>query len=170
MAVTIQYMGRDQGHTNGVTRKYAVASGATVYDGEFVYLSSGRVTSASIAGKRLLGTVVGGDTEDLDRSYSGSATGDAGGTVQVLVNVERDARYLCKADNVGTTLAATHEGTYFDLVGNPGSQLVDSSSTSATTGQLLLIKFNPGVRGTDDTYGIFTMAENQHNVDDIGAS
>ncbi len=165
-----EYLGRDQGNTNSVTRRYPVASAAVVYDGEFVYLSAGRVTSASIAGKKLLGTVVGGDTENMDRRYSGSATGDAGGTVKVLVNVERDARYLIKGDQVGTTLAVTHEGTYFDLVGNPGSQLVDTSTTSATTGQLLLIQFNPGIRGTDASYGIYTMAENQHSVDDIGAS
>lgn len=43
-----EYLGRDQGNTNSVTRKYAVTSGVTVYDGEFVYLDSGRVTSASI--------------------------------------------------------------------------------------------------------------------------
>ena len=169
MAVTAQYLGRDEGHTNSVTREYAVTSGATVYDGEFVFLDAGRVTSAAIAGERLLGTVVGGDTQDLDRSYSGSAVGNAGGTVKVLVNIERDARYLLKADNVGTTLAVTHEGTYFDLVGNPGSQLVDSSSTSATAGQLVLIKFNPGIRGTDDTYGIYRIAENQHNAQDATA-
>ena len=89
-----EYLGRDQGNTDSVTRKYAVTSGVTVYDGEFVYLDSGRVTSASIAGKRLLGTVVGGNTEDMDRSYSATPTGNAGGTVKVLVTVERDARYL----------------------------------------------------------------------------
>jgi len=165
-----EYLGRDEGHTNSVTRRYPVASGATVYDGEFVYLSAGRVTSASIAGKKLLGTVVGGDTAKLDRSYSGSATGDAGGTVEVLVNIERDARYLIKGDQVGTTLAVTHEGTYFDLIGNPGAQLVDTSTTNATTGQLVLIKFNPGIRGTDASYGVYRIAENQHSVDDIGAS
>ena len=165
-----EYLGRDEGNTNSVTRKYPVANSTTVYDGEFVYLSAGRVTSASIAGKKLLGTVVGGDTTKLDRSYSGSATGDAGGTVKVLVNIERDARYLIKGDQVGTTLAVTHEGTYFDLVGNPGSQLVDTSTTNATTGQLVLIKFNPGIRGTDASYGIYRIAENQHSVDDIGAS
>lgn len=165
-----EYLGRDEGGTNSVTREYPVANGVTVYDGEFVYLSSGRVTSASIAGKKLLGTVVGGNNGDLDRSYSGSATGDANGTVKVLVNIERDARYLIKGDNVGTTLAVTHEGTYFDLTGNAGSQLVDTSTTSATTGQLVLIKFNPGIRGTDATYGIYRIAENQHQVDDIGAS
>lgn len=170
MAVTTEYLGRDQGDTKSVTREYAVTNSATVYDGEFVYLSAGFVTSASIAGKKLLGTVVGGDTQNPVRTYSASATGNAGGTVKVLVNVERDARYLMKSDQVGTTLAATHEGTYFDLVGNPGSQLIDSSTTSATLGQMLLIKFNPGIRGTDSTYGIFTMAKNQHVADDIGAS
>ncbi len=164
MAVTIEYTGRDEGHTNSVTREYPVTSGDTVYTGEFVYLSAGRVTSASIAGKRLLGTVVGADTQNLDRAYAESATGNAGGTVKVLVNIERDARYLMKSDNVGTTLAVTHEGTYFDLVGNAGSQLVDSSTTSATGGQVVLIKFNPGIRGTDSTYGIFRMAENQHDA------
>jgi len=160
-----EYLGRDQGNTNSVTRRYAVASGVTVYDGEFVYLDSGRVTSASIAGKRLLGTVVGGNTEDLDRSYSATATGDAGGTVKVLVNVERDARYLVKGDNVGTTLAATHVGQYFDLIGNAGAQLVDTSTASATSGQLQLIEFNPGIRSTGSTYGIYVIAENQATVD-----
>jgi hypothetical protein len=170
MAVTTEYLGRAEGNTNSATAEYPVTSGDTVYDGEAVYLSGGRVTSASIAGKRILGFVVGGDTQNLKRSYSGSATGNAGGTVKVLVNIERDARYLMKADNVGTTLAVTHEGTYFDLVGNPGSQLVDSSTTLATSGQLVLIKFNPGIRGTGSTYGIFRIAENQHTNDDIGVS
>ena len=163
MAVTVEYLGRDEGHTNSVTREYPVADGATVYDGEFVTLVDGRVTSASIAGAALLGTVVGGDTQNMVRSYSASATGNAGGTVKVLVNIERDARYLCKSDQVGTTLAVTHVDSYFDLTGSPGSQLVDSSTVS-TTGQLALIKFNPGIRGTDATYGIFRIAENQNDV------
>ena len=159
-----EYLGRDEGHTNSVTRKYSVADGATVYDGEFVYLSAGRVTSASIAGKRLLGTVVGGDTANLDRAQASSATGDADGTVEVLVNIERDARYLVDGDNDTTTLAVTHEGTYFDLIGNPGSQLVDTSSTNATGGQLILTKFNPGIRGTDASWGVYRIAENQHDA------
>lgn len=163
MAVTVQYLGRDEGHTNGVTREYAVADGVTVYDGEFVFLVDGRVSSASIAGKALIGTVSGGDTQDLDRSYSGSATGDSAGTVKVLVNIERDARYLVKGDNDTTTLAEAHVDSYFDLIGNAGSQLVDTSTVS-TTGQLQLIKFNPGIRGTDSSYGIYRIAENQHDV------
>lgn len=163
MPVTIQYLGRDQGGTNGATREYPVADGVTVFDGEFVYLVDGRVSSASVAGRQLLGTVSGGDTQDLDRSYSESATGNAAGTVRVLVNIEKDALYLVKGDNVGTPLAEAHVDSFFDLTGVPGSQVVDTS-TVTTTGQLKLIKFNPGIRGTDNTYGIYTIAENEADV------
>ena len=162
MAVTAKLVGNVAGKINGVTKEYAVVSGATVYDGEFVYLdgSTGRVTSASIPGVRLLGTVVGGNSGDLDRAYSGSATGNAGGTVKVLVNIDKDALYLLKNDNVGTTFAVGHVGTYFDLIGNAGSQLVDTSTTS-TTGQLVCVGYNPAIRGTDTTYGLFKIAEAQ---------
>lgn len=162
MAVTAHPgLGSLDGQSNGVTIEFPVASGVTVYDREFVYLdSAGRVSSATIAGARLLGQVVGGDTQNMDRAYSASATGNAGGTVKVLVDVDPEQRYLLKSDNVGTTLAVTHQGQYFDLVGAAGSQLVDSS-TVTTTGSLVLVKFNPGIRGTDDTYGIFKIAERQ---------
>lgn len=161
MAVTVQSLGALDGVTNGVTKEYAVASGVTVYDREFVYLdAAGRVTSASIAGVRLLGTVVGGSSRDLDRSYSGSATGNAGGTVKVLVNIDPDERYLVKNDNDTNTFAAEDVGEYFDLIGNAGSQLVDTSSAS-TTGQLLCLEYYPAIRGTDATYGIFKIAEPQ---------
>lgn len=164
MAVTAQSLGALDGVSNGVTKEYPVASGVTVYDREFVYLgAAGRVTSESIAGVRLLGSVVGGDTQNMDRAYSGSATGNAGGTVKVLVNIDPEERYLLKGDNVGTTLAVTHQGSYFDLTGNAGSQLVDTS-TVTTTGQLVLVQFNPGIRGTDSTYGIYRIAENQQEL------
>lgn len=161
MAVTAQLVGNIAGRINGVTREYAVTSGHTVYAGEFVFLdSNGRVTSNSIAGVRLLGTVVGGNNGDLDRAYAASATGNAGGTVKVLVNIDKDALYLLKNDNVATTFAVTHVGTYFDLTGSAGSQLVDTSTTS-TTGQLVCVGYNPAIRGTDSTYGLFRIAENQ---------
>lgn len=162
MAVTAhETLGSLNGLSNGVTKEYAVASGVTVYDREFVYLdANGRVSSESIAGKALLGQVVGGSSRDLDRNYSASATGNAGGTVKVLVNIDTSNRYLLKGDNVGTTLAVTQQGQYFDLTGAAGSQLVDTS-TVTTTGQLVLVEFNPGIRGTDDTYGIFKIAEPQ---------
>jgi hypothetical protein len=161
MAVTAQLVGNIAGKINGVTKEYAVTSGHTVYDREFVFLdANGRVTSNSIAGVRLLGTVVGGDTGNLDRAYSGSATGNAGGTVKVLVNIDKDALYLLKNDNDTNTFAAEDVGEYFDLIGNAGSQLVDTSSAS-TTGQLLCVGYNPAIRGTDSTYGLFRIAENQ---------
>jgi len=162
MAVTAHAaLGSLIGHTNGVTKRYAVANGATVYVNEFVYLdAAGRVTSASIAGVRLLGQVVAADTENMDRAYADNAVGNAGGTVKVLVNIDPEERYLLKNDNVGTTFAVAHQGQYFDLVGNPGSQLVDTS-TVTTSGQLVCLEFNPGIRGTDATYGIFKIAERQ---------
>jgi len=163
MAVTNQYLGRAQGGTNSVTSEYAVTNGSVVYNDEYVYLdANGRVTSDSIAGKRLLGTVEGRSDADFiaGRTTALSHTGNAAGTVKVLVRIEKDARYLLKGDNIGTTLAVTHQGQYFDLIGNPGSQLVDTS-TVTTTGQLVLEKFNPGIRGTDSTYGIYRIAENQ---------
>lgn len=165
-----EYTGRDEGHSNSVTREYAVASGVTVKTRDLVYLdANGRISNAAIAGKRLLGQVMGGDTQKLDRARV-DATGDADGTVKVIVNIERDARYLMKNDNVGTTFAATHVGKYFDIVLVSGDQQVDTSTASATTGQLLCIEFNPGIRGTDATYGLFRLAEKQVDADDIGAS
>lgn len=161
MAVTAQLVGNIAGRINGVTKEFAVTNSHTVYDREFVYLdTNGRVTSNSIAGVRLLGTVVGGNNGDLDRAYSGSATGNSAGTVKVLVNIDKDALYLLKNDNDTNTFAAEDVGEYFDLIGNAGSQLVDTSSAS-TTGQLLCVGYNPGIRDTDNTYGLFRIAENQ---------
>lgn len=160
-----EYLGRLEGHTNGVTREYPVANSVTVTAGDFVYLTAGTVSNASIAGKKLLGTVVGNSNPT---AVAGAAiTGNASGTVKVLVNVEKDARYLIDGDNVGTTLAASHVGTYFDLTGATGAQLVDTSTTSATTGQLVLIKFNPGIRGSDDSYGIYAISDNQLSGDNV---
>ncbi len=161
MAVTAQLVGNLAGKINGVTKEFAVTSGVTVHDREFVYLdANGRVSSESIAGVRLLGTVVGANSGDLDRAYAASATGNAGGTVKVLVNIDKDALYLLKNDNVAGTFAAEDVGEYFDITGSAGSQLVDTS-TASTTGQLLCVGYNPAIRGTDSTYGLFRIAENQ---------
>lgn len=164
MASYNENLGSVDGDSNGATREYAVKSGDTVTVGDLVYLTAGRVTSASIAGVRLLGQVVGVKTNDLvTPGYKTTATGDAGGTVKVLVTVSEDDRYLLKNDNLVTTFAATHVGTYFDLIGNTGAQLVDTSTTS-TTGQLLCLAYNPGIRGTDATYGIFQISEHQNSI------
>ena len=161
-----EYIGSHQGESNSVAREYPVASGVTVYDNDFVYLdATGRVSSAAIAGKRLLGTVLGGPNNAAAlataRTYTPTAVGDAPGSVTVLVNIESEARFLIKCDNVTNVLSEASQGQYFNLIGNPGAQLVSGISKSATAGQLVCLKFNPGIRGTDATYGIFAVAQGQ---------
>lgn len=157
MAVQVQLLGRVDGGTNFSTQLLPVASGVTVTKGDLVYFASGRITSASIGGQPLIGYC----TE--------TATGNAGGTVKVLVIVDPAMRYLIDNDNVGTTFAATHVGTKFDLIGATGAQLVDTSTTSATTGQLLCLEYNPQISPveTDTSVGIFKIAE--HALYPLGA-
>lgn len=155
-----EYMGEEAGVSKSTSREYAVADGVTVTSGDLVYLDGGRVTNASIAGKRLLGQVQGGDTQDLDRDYSLTAVGDSDGTVKVLVNTEIESRYLMESDEDTSTLAAADVGELFDLIGATGVQKVDSSSAGAT-GQVRLIERATGVRGGDATHGIFAIAESQ---------
>lgn len=154
-----EYLGRAEGGSNSVTREYAVASGVTVTDGDFVYLdANGRVSNASITtAARLLGTVVGGDTQNLDRVTNLAATGDAGGTVKVLVNIEKDARYLVKAESA---LAEANIGDVLDLQGGTGAQNIDVDKSSPL-GQLIVLKLGDGIRGTDNTYAICSIAKNQ---------
>lgn len=153
MANTARAIGRYDGDTKFATASFPVASGVTVTQGDFVYFSSGRITSASVAGARLVGQVLE------------TATGNAGGTVKALVCVDPNMRYLIDNDNVGTTFAATHVGTYFDLIGATGSQLVDTSTTS-TTGQLLCVEYNPQIDPvkSDTSYGVFVIAESAFNL------
>lgn len=137
------------GKTDYSSEKFPVASGVTVTAGDFVYFASGRITSASIAGSQLIGVVLE------------TATGNAGGTVEALVVTDPDAVYLVDNDNVGTTFAASHVGTKFDLTGATGAQLVDTSTTSATTGQLLCLDYNPQIDPvkSDVSQGLFKIAE-----------
>lgn len=161
MANTAKYIGSAVSNAVPVTKEYAVASGVTVYDGDFVYLASGRVTSASIAGVTLLGQVVGQNSARPDvHTESYSATGDSTGTVKVLVVVEPNAKYAMLNDNLVTTFAASHVGTCFDLIGSAGSQLIDTSTTG-TTGQFECIGY--GYNG-DNTYGTFIINEHKYKV------
>lgn len=156
------YVGNATGHANAVTKEYPVANGVTVNDGDFVYLTSGRVTSASIAGVTLLGQVVGKNSDDPSafQTTTLSATGNSAGTVKVLVIVEPNAKYVMENDNVGTTFAASHVGQCFDVTGSTGAQLVDTS-TAGTTGQLECIGFG---YGGDNTKGIYIINEHKYKV------
>lgn len=141
--------GRLDGKTNFATRNFSVASGVTVTTGDFVYFSSGRITSATIAGALAAGMVLE------------TATGNAGGTVTAKVCIDPWMLYLLKNDNDTTTFAATHVGTKFDLIGATGAQLVDTSTTG-TSGQLVCIEYNPQIDPVkaDASYGLFMLQEN----------
>lgn len=150
MAVQVQLLGRTDGNTNFSVHSFPIADGVTITKGDFVYGDgSGRITNASIAGQLLLGCAME------------TATGNAGGTVKAKVCVDPEMRYLLDNDNVGTTFAATHVLDYFDLTGATGAQLVDTSTTSNTTGQLLCLEYNPQISPveTDVSVGIFKIRE-----------
>lgn len=149
---------------SGVTKEYPVASGVTVTDGDFVYLTGGRVTSASIAGVTLLGIVHGGQSNDPSNVTVTNpmvATGNAGGTVKVLVNIDPNNKYLVTSDEVGANLAATDLGKTFDVVGATGAQLLDVSTGSTTTNQLEAIQI--GYKG-DATRAIVIINEHKYKV------
>jgi hypothetical protein len=156
-----ELIGSATSNFTGVTKEYPVANGVTVTDGDFVYLSSGRVTNASIAGKTLLGMVTGKASNDLsNHTTTLTATGDSAGTVKVLVTVAPGNKYVVDNDNDTTTFAASHVGQAFDLTGTTGAQVVDTS-TAGTTGQLECIGF--GYNG-DDTLGIYVINEHKYKV------
>lgn len=145
----------------GVTKEYPVANGVTVNSGDFVYLTSGRVTNASITGVTLLGMVIGGQSNDpSNHGTTYAATGDSAGTVKVLVAHEPNAKYAIKNDNLGTTFAVSHVGQCFDLIGATGAQLVDTSTVGAT-GQVECVQF--GYNG-DSTFGIFIINESKYKL------
>jgi hypothetical protein len=147
-------LGTFDGKTNYATLSLPVASGVTVTKDDLVYFSSGRITSASVAGARCIGVV------------QETATGNAGGTVKALVAIEPNLKLLAKNDNIGTTFAATHVGQYFDVIGATGAQLVDTSTVSATTNQLLCLEYNPQIDPyrSDTTVGVFVIAEHASHL------
>lgn len=158
MALQPRLLGNVDGKSNSVTMNLPVASGVTVTAGDFVYFSSGRISSATITGDvRIIGQV------------QSTATGNAGGSVKALVVVDPAAKYLISNDNVGTTFAASHVGQYFDLTGATGLQQADTSTVSATTGVLVCLEYNPQISpvASDTTYGVFKIVE--HAFSPLGA-
>jgi hypothetical protein len=155
MAKYITLIGNADGKSNSVTLNLPVANGVTVTQGDFVYFTGGRVSSATITGDvRLVGQA------------QSTVTGNSAGTNKVLVVVDPEAKYLIGAS---TALAATNVGQYFDLTGATGVQQVLTSSASNTTGVLICLEFNPQIDPvkTDTTYGIFKIVE--HAFSPLGA-
>lgn len=158
MSVYTRFVKNLDGRSNSVELSFPVANGVTVTAGDFVYFSSGRITSATITGDvRLIGQV------------QETKTGNSAGTAKALVLVDPNAVYLMQNDNLVTTFAASHVGQYFDLIGATGAQLVDTSTVSATTGVVLCLEYNPQIAPvqTDLTYGLFMVVE--HAARPLGA-
>jgi hypothetical protein len=141
------------GSTNFAQYPFPVANGVTVTARDFVYLTGGFLSSATITGdSRPIGMV----TE--------TATGNAAGTVKANVVLDPSLRYLLQSDGSGT-FDGTSVGKYFDLTGATGAQKVLGSSSSATTGVLICLEYNPQVDpvATDTTYGVFKLVESALN-------
>lgn len=147
--ISRKILGDITGGSNFATYSFPVASGVTVTAGDFVYFSSGRITSATITGdSRPVGMVLE------------TATGTASGSVSALVCIDDDVRYLLQSDGTGT-FDATSVGKYFDLTGATGAQKVSGTSSSTTTGVVLCLEYNPQIDPvkTDTTYGVFVLVE-----------
>lgn len=155
MAVYSRLVGNVDGKSNSVTLRLPVASGVTVTQGDMVYFTSGRISSATITGDvRIIGQV------------QETATGNAGGTVKALVAVDQNSKYLMQADQA---LTASNLGQYMDLTGATGAQKVLASTASNTTGVVVCLDVAPGIAPVqaDTTYGLFKIVE--HAFSPLGA-
>ena len=144
MALKNRPLGRLDGHTNYATYEFVVASGVTITEGDFVYFDGdGEITNATIGTSRLVGMALE------------TVTGDD--SVKALVCIDDQMRYLIDNDNDSATFSAANVGDYFNLIGATGAQLVDTSSTSNTLGQLVCLEYNPKVDpvGSDTSWGVF---------------
>jgi hypothetical protein len=149
-------IGRIDGHTNYASQAFVVASGVTVTNGDFVYFSSGAITSAAAYQARLIGMA------------EGTGTGTATGTVTVSVCVDRNMRYLLKSVTSLTISNGTNSyiGQYFDITNGTGTGVQTVTAVGTTVGQFVLIGI-PGMTGFPSSgltglptgnYGVFVLA------------
>lgn len=119
-----------------VTKEYPVANGVTVNDGDFVYLASGRVTSATIAGATVLGIVTGSNANDPSNvSNTTATTGNSAGTATVLVIVDPSIKVLI-SQNAAPTL-----GGRYNLSGSTGAQTVNVSGGAGTQVECIAVAY-----------------------------
>lgn len=154
--MAIKALGNRQGETKFTSEDRPVVNSVTVTDGDFVKLTSGRVTNATIGTGKLYAVVQGGASSDLtSRVYRNmTATGDAAGTVTALVQLVEDQIFDLP---VSAALASDAEGSYYSLTGSTGAQTVDNTTKSATAGQLLCLKRIADAAGAF-TRGQFTVS------------
>lgn len=158
MANSVKHLGQRSGLIQSTTEERPVTNSSTVADGDFVELASGRVAATDGTG-RLYGVVKGGSNDDLvSRNYrTPSTTGNASGSKKVLVELCEGQRYELP---VSASLASDAEGSYYDIGGSQGSQVVNNATKSATEGQLQCIERIPtNAAGTEFERGVFVVAE-----------
>lgn len=159
MANSVKHLGQRSGLIQSTTEERAVTNSSTVAEGDFVELAQGGRVAATDGTGRLYGVVKGGSNDDLvSRNYrTPSTTGDADGTKKVLVELCEGQRYELP---VSASLASDAEGSYYDIGGSQGSQVVNNATKSATEGQLQCIKrIATNAAETEFTRGIFVVAE-----------
>ena len=125
-------------------------AGGTFAVGDFVKFSSGEYVVGTAAA-----AVAGVAMEAATSASSG-----------VAANITPYLMVLMDNDNDTTTFAATHPGTYFDFIGATGAMLVDTNTTSATTGCLLCLEYNPQGVGldSDTSIGKYVVIESLFNT------
>lgn len=159
MANNIKHLGQRRGTIQSTTEERSVANGSTVADGDFVELAQGGRVAATDGAGRLYGVVKGGENSNLvSRNYrTPSTTGDTNGTKKVLVELCEGERYELP---VSASLASDAEGSYYDVGGSQGSQVVNNATKDASEGQLHCIKRLPtNAAETEFRRGIFVVAE-----------
>lgn len=132
------------GNNTFTEREYLVKASTTITRGDLVKIAAGYIDLAD-TGDKIFG--VAGNT----------VVQGASATKKVLVRIAHGLVVRATNDNTGTTFALAHVGTYFDIAGATGAQVIDTSTTTATKGQLLCVAFNP--TGRDATEGDFIVAE-----------
>jgi len=147
------YNPRLVGSPNNYETMKCVAHGA-IKKNDFVTLKTDGQAEVTAAGNAIFGVAL-------------EAASGAGKSFTVL-RVSPGVRFIMDNDNIGTTFAATHVGARFDMIGNSGEMLVDTSTvaqlgTGADTGQLFCVEYNPKGFGLDDdtSIGVFEVAEIQ---------
>lgn len=157
-AYNVVRLGNRKGLIQPTTEERAVTNAAKVTESDFVELAQGGRVGPTDGSGKLYGIVAGGSNDDLvSRNHrTPEVTGDANGTKKVLVELVEGERYELP---VNASLASDAEGSYYNLTGATGAQLVANASKSATVGQLLCLKRIPtNAAGTEFTRGIFTVA------------
>jgi hypothetical protein len=124
-----------------------VTASTTITKGDLVNIAAGYLDLAG-AGERIFGIAEGTVVQTASSTYKCPVTPLCEGDVIRMDN-----------DNTGTTFGVTHPGTYFDVTGATGALVVDTSTTSATAGQLLCLNY--GVDPTDLSVGDYVVAESQ---------